>query len=202
MSAMMEAGEDDFYSRASCEARHDPAVAETELQKFLLTRLLRGATNTEEQRDSITTDFYSRASCEARPAQFLRSLNRQQNFYSRASCEARRIFRTFVNHNRKFLLTRLLRGATKMETDQKFLYQFLLTRLLRGATVLAIAVVFPRFSFLLTRLLRGATPLYRSLWCLLFHFYSRASCEARRQYCKFGTFANSISTHAPLARRD
>ena len=101
------------------------------------------------------------------------------NFYSRASCEARHDPAVAETELQKFLLTRLLRGATKMETDQKFLYQFLLTRLLRGATVLAIAVVFPRFSFLLTRLLRGATM--------------EPTCAE---------LIYTISTHAPLARRD
>ena len=168
-----------FYSRASCEARRKVLCTICVPARFLLTRLLRGATNTEEQRDSITTDFYSRASCEARPAQFLRSLNRQQNFYSRASCEARRIFRTFVNHNRKFLLTRLLRGATKMETDQKFLYQFLLTRLLRGATPILQIWNFCKLNFYSRASCEARLGDNYSL-LVWRNFYSRASCEARR----------------------
>ena len=124
---------------------------------FLLTRLLRGATNCNNKKILCSLDFYSHASCEAR----LYSLFSQKLHWS-------------------FLLTRLLRGATtclSALTAQHI--SFLLTRLLRGATALSRhlslldgisthtplarrdltseSLVKPLLIFLLTRLLRGAT---------------------------------------------
>ena len=82
----------------------------------------------------VPDDFYSRASCEARPRkEEIMSVN--TNFYSRASCEARPMCQTVlygiigisthaplarrdrtnkasIVFGRRFLLTRLLRGAT------------------------------------------------------------------------------------------
>ena len=57
---------------------------------FLLTRLLRGATQSPFLQLLPFYDFYSRASCEARLGIQL-SEKLRSNFYSRASCEARRI---------------------------------------------------------------------------------------------------------------
>ena len=83
-----------FYSRASCEAR--------------LHKKSRSA--------KVLPHFYSRASCEARlmvvrPAGVL-----PVNFYSRASCEARHCFFVFLMSAFGFLLTRLLRGATPLQS--------------------------------------------------------------------------------------
>ena len=103
------------------------------ITRFLLTRLLRGATcslHMVVNRADISThtplarrdseiifnqhklrNFYSHASCEARrgtpsvPGSGM-------NFYSHASCEARRLFYIVSPCSAKFLLTRLLRGAT------------------------------------------------------------------------------------------
>ena len=77
----------DFYSRASCEARHYYSLLAQMLIPFLLTRLMRGATEAD-LREADLWDFYSRASCEARQLFFCPAL-RNQHFYSRASCEAR-----------------------------------------------------------------------------------------------------------------
>ena len=57
-------------------------------------------------------------------------------------------------------------------------------------------------AFLLTRLMRGATPTSTSALRDFFNFYSRASCEARpcRPESPFPLYF--ISTHAPHARRD
>ena len=77
-----------------------------------------------------------------------------------------------------FLLTRLSRGATTLIHVHPYIGQFLLTRLSRGATKAVINV--PKTeTFLLTRLSRGATKL---------------EIEINKNA--------SISTHAPLARRD
>ena len=56
-------------------------------------------------------DFYSRASCEARRYRKA-GLSMETYFYSRASCEARLpVRRVLYTNQRKFLLTRLMRGA-------------------------------------------------------------------------------------------
>ena len=74
----------DFYSRASCEARQDFRNAWANL-----------------------TNFYSRASCEAR-RQRGQHERRVCDFYSRASCEARHgTLHEFLIY-RRFLLTRLV----------------------------------------------------------------------------------------------
>ena len=81
-------GQDDFYSHASYEARHGV-----------------------KDRRAEVADFYSHASYEARRRPG-RPVQRQIHFYSHASYEARLIPDFSVRAERKFLLTRLLRGAT------------------------------------------------------------------------------------------
>ena len=103
--------------------------------------------------------------------------------------------------SRKFLLTRLLRGATFVcmkygiyciiSTHTPLarrdflllrilmaLLSFLLTRLLRGATCILLILI-SIIQFLLTRLLRGATACCDGSLDAELHFYSHASCEAR-----------------------
>ena len=55
-----------FYSRASCEARLSPYTDSFTFALFLLTRLLRGATDCCSMAFATSSYFYSRASCEAR----------------------------------------------------------------------------------------------------------------------------------------
>ena len=122
-----------FYSHASCEARLFPWSGVFTSMRFLLTRLLRGATQPYQINDEncgISTHtplarrdyykyhrtqnpchFYSHASCEARQAK-KQQCQELKHFYSHASCEARheRILRNMFIII--FLLTRLLRGAT------------------------------------------------------------------------------------------
>ena len=148
----------DFYSHASCEARRSPGTSPGNYLLFLLTRLLRGATEghaimpTDSQISTHTPlarrdqtgcgtdcrkmDFYSHASCEARRTQLQDHQSahristhtplarrdteenmkgkRWNNFYSHASCEARPGSTTATSWHGRFLLTRLLRGATKV----------------------------------------------------------------------------------------
>ena len=101
----------------------------------------------------------------------------------------------------KFLLTRLIRGATPASLSSILLMQFLLTRLIRGAT-LASSSYRSFEKFLLTRLIRGATITMQKNKCYVLNFYSRASYEARHShsYCTMPTL--KISTHAPHTRRD
>ena len=79
-----------------------------------------------------------------------------ENFYSHASCEARPQHDRGAGEYPKFLLTRLLRGATGPGILIMSDPPFLLTRLLRGATCF-LRVFVQALQFLLTRLLRGAT---------------------------------------------
>ena len=79
--------------------------------------------------------------------------------------------------------------------------KFLLTRLIRGATT-SLAQYFPMPEFLLTRLIRGATIHKTPPMLLYINFYSRASYEARLSV-RFGVYLfDPISTHAPHTRRD
>ena len=148
----------------------------------------------------------------------------RDSFYSHASCEARRQVSFRIRQGFRFLLTRLLRGATpaavlmsimslnfyshascearpkSYKTNQPVRI-FLLTRLLRGAT--------PRLvKYLLYIYISTHTPLARRDWFGDMwevpnpDFYSHASCEARRS-AGVNTVCNGfISTHTPLARRD
>ena len=145
----------DFYSHASCEARLSLILPGSTPLGFLLTRLLRGATNVFSNRPGIgriSTHTplarrdprisarlpISRISTHtplARRDQRAFSQGRVQvHFYSHASCEARHCGSGGKITTLLFLLTRLLRGATKTQTQKNNLEQFLLTRLLRGAT--------------------------------------------------------------------
>ena len=122
-----------FYSRASCEARLFLPSISIDSNRFLLTRLMRGAAVFSLHRLNTNKNFYSRASCEARldftsrissnidisthAPHARRGLERaitrfeEHNFYSRASCEARPFPQTHPSAPLAFLLTRLMRGA-------------------------------------------------------------------------------------------
>ena len=144
-----------FYSRASCEARRTGAGRCHPRTRFLLTRLLRGATNPFVVMQKSSGYFYSRASCEARRGRVF-ARNKMKNFYSRASCEARRRTAKLLHQQRKFLLTRLLRGATRQQI------QYDLYRTISTHAPLA------------------RRDQYRQCQKKGYnHFYSRASCEAR-----------------------
>ena len=192
-----------FYSRASCEARLSPYTDSFTFALFLLTRLLRGATwiillvcmmfiiSTHAplaRRDVTCGTEYSTSG---------------NHFYSRASCEARRLSKIRMTINGKFLLTRLLRGATKGLEGKSRLLAYFYSRASCEARLNFSWIVFLLKLFLLTRLLRGATGI--QLCFLDFEtddFYSRASCEARRRILLSTVLVILISTHAPLARRD
>ena len=146
--------------------------------RFLLTRLLRGATLARSFRwrsrlisthtplarrdiaysvtSGLNADFYSHASCEARPPRRVAAIVHEK--ISTHTPLARRDFHFagVVSGFCVFLLTRLLRGATKAPSLRGILKPFLLTRLLRGATLETSAQESGQ-KFLLTRLLRGAT---------------------------------------------
>ena len=107
-----------FYSRASYEARlgirpclgiaaistHAPHTRRDSCVaswwagscKFLLTRLIRGATDLSDIRIRFPKDLYSRASYEARPTYWRHKSRFIYDFYSRASYEARQLFRNVL----------------------------------------------------------------------------------------------------------
>ena len=103
---------DDFYSHAPCGARLADGKTLTVDGKFLLTRPLRGATGWTEVK--VTQyHFYSHAPCGARHSTSA-GTRADINFYSHAPCGARQ-FDVRRNASRyQFLLTRPLRGATRI----------------------------------------------------------------------------------------
>ena len=166
-----------FYSHASCEARHPFCFPFMISSIFLLTRLLRGATRAEPGTGQRQCDFYSHASCEARHSSLLLALF-AADFYSHASCEARPIgivtsapFCDFYSH--ASCEARLHRCSRAFSEPNFYSHASCEARLSASRVALTIAV------FLLTRLLRGAT-------------YTQQLAHLRL----------SISTHTPLARRD
>ena len=214
------------------------------LETFLLTRLLRGATPAPVHQLSLVSNFYSHASCEARriiPTNIRHCristhtplarrddsfvnwmhdygisthtpLARRDdnayrhgrpfhNFYSHASCEARQCIARKNFFVIKFLLTRLLRGATRRVRLCNITNLFLLTRLLRGATTTT-KPYFQIFSFLLTRPMRGATDAVTTQHLKEADFYSHAPCGARHTLLLPFLLFHQISTHTPHAGRD
>ena len=143
-----------FYSHASYEARHGV-----------------------KDRRAEVADFYSHASYEARRRPG-RPVQRQIHFYSHASYEARLIPDFSVRAERKFLLTRLLRGATIWD--------------IKRCPKTLISTHTP-----LTRRDDAKIQIAREQ----IDFYSHASYEARLEDLVISHLEN-ISTHTPLTRRD
>ena len=83
-----------FYSRTSCEVQHTLDIPLNDRQN----------------------NFYSRTSCEVQREYFCKKWY-YLNFYSRTSCEVQRliIYRQISPHG--FLLTHLMRGATKYDPN-------------------------------------------------------------------------------------
>ena len=100
-----------FYSHASCEARHARLHANCDEWAFLLTRLLRGATSTPTRHTS-PTGISTHTPLARRDGRMMSPVRSRYNFYSHASCEARLEKLSAPTPRRSFLLTRLLRGAT------------------------------------------------------------------------------------------
>ena len=122
---------------------------------FLLTRLMRGATVISDS-DEFGNKISTHAPHARRDNSMVEKMAAEINFYSRASCEARqeRTMNTVVNV--RFLLTRLMRGATPLAgiIEQEF-------------TISTHAPHARRDNII-------KNPMYRVI-----DFYSRASCEAR-----------------------
>ena len=100
-----------FYSHASCEARPLPTNGRLQTHRFLLTRLLRGATATAPSEIS-GINISTHTPHAGRDPDNQMATTWQPDFYSHASCEARLLGVETNITNWQFLLTRLLRGAT------------------------------------------------------------------------------------------
>ena len=100
----------DFYSRASCEARHIDLWNSIIYGLFLLTRLMRGAA-TPKIKGGIPKIISTHAPHARRGYAETEEGKFQQHFYSRASCEARPYTARAKTTCLTFLLTRLMRGA-------------------------------------------------------------------------------------------
>ena len=159
-------------------------------ERFLLTRLLRGATTiAPEPADEHLISTHTPLA--RRDKMLTAKCNYDKHFYSHASCEARPGRRTRDDRRGQFLLTRLLRGATSYCTSHPAAGEFLLTRLLRGATML--------FARIRTgSAISTHTPLARRDTVEVFenksdaNFYSHASCEARQLHIVYVTLAPPI----------
>ena len=187
-----------FYLSALTE--YDKNWQECPHAKFLLTRLLRGATETNRNIDSVKfisthtplarrdgviwrtseaiLNFYSHASCEARPS-LEKEITDSENFYSHASCEARPLLRL----HRNFILTisthtPLARRDNAGGISHSESSKFLLTRLLRGATRVWWTVFMNLQISTHTPFARRDTEFPKEKGSTK-NFYSHASCEAR-----------------------
>ena len=189
---------------------------------FLLTRPMRGATaasfiNQYSGKISTHTPHAGRDSSTPTTA------SHASDFYSHAPCGARLYHFLSGFRSRKFLLTRPMRGATKLKSKKRFTTVFLLTRPMRGATIInnkktvkiEISTHTPHAGRDICSILSSPAHHY---------FYSHAPCGARLSACcwmrlhkKFlltrpmrgatkiscGKYEPwKISTHTPHAGRD
>ena len=144
---------------------------------FLLTRLMRGATVISDS-DEFGNKISTHAPHARRDNSMVEKMAAEINFYSRASCEARLNLFPSGTLILQFLLTRLMRGATKSTARRLAASRFLLTRLMRGATEERVDEKY-------------------------FLSISTHAPHARRDIVYWLAETNlNISTHAPHARRD
>ena len=102
-----------FYSYSPAGATSTPTVTSRSTE-FLLTRLLRGATATAPSEIS-GINISTHTPHAGRDPDNQMATTWQPDFYSHASCEARLLGVETNITNWQFLLTRLLRGATKQD---------------------------------------------------------------------------------------
>ena len=130
----------------------------TYFKQFLLTRLLRGATPRPMMRSSAIR-ISTHAPLARRDPFLLTEWIPYTDFYSRASCEARLIAAVGGVFFPVFLLTRLLRGATPTPSPET------------PPQPISTHAPLARRDYYKCRKIH-----------YLFHFYSRASCEARQYH--------------------
>ena len=184
-----------FYLSALAE--YDKNWQECPHAKFLLTRLLRGATSESEVlSDRIMISTHTPLARRDTSSSVQRRWG--GDFYSHASCEARPGAASFRKTCDRFLLTRLLRGATRRLRLRQV--PFLLTRLLRGATKSKF-----RYRHQLKHFYShapcGARPLQENQGKILKHFYSHAPCGARPAESRRMASRRYFYSHAPCGAR-
>ena len=169
---------------------------------FLLTRLSRGATkNHKEEVTQLTISTH--APLARRDLQVV-YIHATKWISTHAPLARRDVVSIGYNLNRLTISTHAplaRRDASRcyMAVHQR---KFLLTRLSRGATYCFILPL-PLTSDFYSRASREARLAESSLsFCQRYNFYSRASREARREGVLHLLLNFTISTHAPLARRD
>ena len=190
-----------FYSHASCEARPREGVLYSKCLTFLLTRLLRGATKDLIDDYDLMAFLLTRL-LRGTTFDFMQKLVSEK--ISTHAPHARRDMALGMSIETRLISTHAPLARRDMDAAAKTVQggTFLLTHLLRGATDVAVEaanhlaisthtplarrdsmLVLPYCqlsAFLLTRLLRGATEISFNTSVVIFHFYSHASCEARR----------------------
>ena len=102
----------DFYSHASCEARHWRQQQTKQSAKFLLTRLLRGATGAV-LRPAAGHAISTHTPLARRDIDRISIRSIRNDFYSHAPCGARPMEKQTPATQHIFLLTRPMRGATR-----------------------------------------------------------------------------------------
>ena len=214
--------QNDFYSHASCEARHiclvssdndNPISTHTPHagrdQHFMLlhTRSIHfyshapcGARPLRRKNSWTVSNFYSHAPCGARQNFSLRHRH-FSHFYSHAPCEARRHSLTACSDRGIFLLTLPMRGATGTVVIHTLVIRISThTPLARRDNLQPYETVY-YWKFLLTRLLRGATKDKEHGGNEMKFLLTRLLRGATRNKDCAKSYT-SISTHTPLARRD
>ena len=123
----------DFYSHAPCGARRTSKCPRLKQLIFLLTRPMRGATwkRSTGCRSRCISTHTPHAGRDHRSH---RGHRKMRHFYSHAPCGARPDSRRNWKQHWRFLLTRPMRGATRLTSPRWKHQQFLLTRPMRGAT--------------------------------------------------------------------
>ena len=191
----------DFNSRTSCEVRLRTMRELGDHFTFQLTHLLRGATSSFSPIRSTnaisthaplarcdTNSFGNSeyllisthaplARCDARSHT---GFGCQDNFNSRTSCEVRRDGGCITAVSLSYFNSRTSCEVRPAASGNFFPPpRFQLTHLLRGATRIK-RNSHGQITFQLTHLLRGATGSGGSVWCDVYDFNSRTSCEVRR----------------------
>ena len=130
---------ENFYSRASCEARLGRMIAWS-CSLSISTHAPHARRGRFEARIIMNMkDFYSRASCEARLPRGPLPGGLLSNFYSRASCEARQRITGSAEKIIHFYSRASCEARLCRNRRRQIPAEFLLTRLMRGAAIFSTA---------------------------------------------------------------
>ena len=188
---------ENFYSRTSCEVQHNRKNEVVQCPLFLLTHLMRGATSqsTISSISPCISTHAPHARCNTSVADCALCCN---NFYSRTSCEVQPFRHSPFFGGTLFLLTHLMRGATRFFSFFAVAIYFY-SRTSCEVQLESAGIITVTNQFLLTHLMRGATYSIdnSTLWriFLLTHLMRGATSNGLRDPALLW-----ISTHAPHAR--